>query len=204
MSDIHFSAVNLSCLRNRKTLFQNFNFLLKSGESLYIKGDNGAGKTSLLRLLAGLGEAEKGDVYWCGQKIRLSAELFSRHRLFIGHQDNLNPLLSPLENVKVSWALEYNAVLSDAQLHHAFHYLAINLKEAPCYTLSVGQRRRVTLSRLLLSQATLWLLDEPFTGLDHSGIHLIKKLMLSHLNRGGIIVYSSHLEQDLHTYVYQL
>lgn len=202
--NISFSAVNLTGLRGKQRLFQKCHFLLKPGESLYIKGENGSGKTSLLRLLAGLWEPEKGHIDWCEQKIATVLESFRENMLFLGHQNNLNLTLSPLENMRVSWGIEKNIVLSDAQLHTAFERLGFNLKEAPCYTLSVGQRRRVALTRLALSPAKLWLLDEPFSGLDRSGVQIVTNLMLSHLNQGGMIVYSSHLEVDLKSYVYQL
>jgi heme exporter protein A len=204
LSDLSFSAVNLTCVRAKRPLFQRLGFKLQAGEALYIKGENGAGKTSLLRLLAGLGEPERGDIYWCGQKIRSVAESFNINRLFLGHQNNLNPVLTPLENIKISWGLEKNKVLPNLQIEEAFDALGFKLKDVPCYTLSLGQKRRVALTRLILSQAKLWLLDEPFTGLDSAGVQLIKNLILTHLNQGGMVVYSSHLEQDLNTYVYQL
>lgn len=204
MSYTSFRAVNLTCTRGRQCLVKNFSFNLKAGESLYLKGENGSGKTSLLRLLAGLREPEEGGIYWGDKKIGLATETFRSNMLFLGHQNTLNPLLTPLENIKMSWGLEKNIILADSQIEEAFACLGFSLKALPCYTLSVGQRRRVALTRLVLSQAKLWLLDEPFTGLDKAGTKIVENLMSAHLNQGGMIVYSSHLEPKFNSYVYQL
>lgn len=208
MTNLSFSAVNLTCTRGRQRLFQKLNFLLKPGESLYIKGANGSGKTSLLRLLAGLSEPQSGHIDWCAQNIRFVISSFRLNMLFLGHQNSLNLILNPLENMRVSWGVEQGIVLPEKQLKIAFEKLGLKLglklTDAPCYTLSAGQRRRVALTRLVLSQAKLWLLDEPFTALDDEGIYIVKNLMLGHLAQGGMIVYSSHIEQDLKSYVCQL
>lgn len=204
MTNLSFSAVNLTCVRGRQRLFKNINFFLEPGDTLYIKGANGSGKTSFLRLLAGLREPQSGYIYWCKEKIELTMPLFLANTLFLGHQNSLNPTLSPLENMSVSWGLEQGMVLAEKQLKTAFEKLGLKLLERPCYTLSAGQCRRVALTRLVLSEAKLWLLDEPFTSLDEEGIGIVKNLMLDHLAQGGMIVYSSHIEQDLKSYVCQL
>lgn len=204
MTNLSFSAVNLTCIRGRERLFQKLNFFLNPGESLHIKGQNGSGKTSLLRLLAGLREAQSGYVYWCKEEIRHVMPSFLSNLLFLGHQNGLNPTLSPLENIRMSWALEQSIVLPEIQFKIAFEKLGLKLLERPCYTLSAGQCRRVALTRLVLSKAKLWLLDEPFTSLDEEGVDIVKNLMLQHLAQGGMIVYSSHTQQDVKSYVCQL
>jgi len=208
MTNLSFSAVNLSYTRGQKRLFHKLNFTLHNGDSLHIQGVNGAGKTSLLRLLAGLGEADKGCISWCTQNINRCMSVFRENRLFLGHHNTLNPLLNPVDNLTMSWGMERNIVLSKIVLEEAFLKLGLeptqNFTQRPCYSLSVGQRRRVALTRLVLSKATLWLLDEPFTALDNDGINIVSHLMKAHLNQGGIIVYSSHLAQDLNSHVCQL
>jgi heme ABC exporter, ATP-binding protein CcmA len=184
-------ALGLMCERDERTLFRDLSFCLEAGEVLLVEGQNGSGKTSLLRILCGLSEPDAGVVRWQGRDIqRLRAEYFV-NLAYLGHAHGLKAELSPLENLEVARALATSQ--RGATPEQALERVGLlGFEEAPCRTLSAGQRRRVALARMLLTPARLWILDEPFTGIDWRGIEELEALLAEHSARGGIMVLSSH------------
>jgi heme exporter protein A len=171
-------------------LFKGVNFSLSGGEALVIEGANGSGKTSLMRVLAGLMEADGGDVQWNGVSTRLNRQTYREQLLWYGHRTGCKLDLTPLENLRCELELRPGG---GRDLLSAMRELGIDkLAHLPMRVLSAGQQRRVALARLLTGGAPLWLLDEPFTNLDKAGIALIERLLLEHLGRGGICVMASH------------
>jgi len=154
-------------------------------------GRNGVGKTSLLRCVAGLIEPESGEITWQGAEVRLVRDTFHRHLAYLGHINALKPDLTALENLHFSVQLrrqveraEMMEMLGSLQVAHC--------ADLPARSLSAGQKRRVAIARVVLSGASLWILDEPITNLDTRGIESIEACMAAHLQVGGSILTAAH------------
>ncbi len=186
------SVTQLTCQRGERVLFQDLHFELPDAHWLQIAGANGAGKTSLLRILAGLTEPVQGTVLWNGIDIRTERSLWHQDLLYLGHQGALKEELSPLENLHFSLGLEgFNP--SPAVVLEALYQFGLKGREhLPVRYLSAGQRRRVLLSRLLLRPARLWILDEPYTALDVHASAFMTELIERHLHQKGSAILTSH------------
>ncbi len=188
----HFQADRLSCMRGDRMLFTGIGFQLKAGEWLHVRGENGVGKTSLLRLLAGLSKPPEGSVDWNGISIEADPTSYRRELFFLGHRDALKDDLTALENVLIASALDGSAVSQDQALSALCRFGLRGRELLPVSCLSAGQKRRVILARLLLRKATLWILDEPFNALDSRAVELLSSLIAEHLASGGMAVLTSH------------
>jgi heme exporter protein A len=185
-------AMALTCVRGERSLFAGLGFALREGEGLHVRGANGAGKTSLLRLLAGLSRPEAGEVRWRDSPIGATAAAYRGEMLFFGHQAAVKEDLTAAENLTLAAALD-GARLGAADAAAALARLGLHgCEELPVRCLSAGQRRRVLLARLLVRRARLWILDEPFTALDAAAIALLASLLGEHLATGGLAVVTSH------------
>ncbi|HYE34718.1 cytochrome c biogenesis heme-transporting ATPase CcmA [Methylocaldum sp.] len=185
-------ARGLECVRSDSLLFSGLNLSVRTGQVLQIEGPNGSGKTSLLRILAGLTPPSDGEVLWRGENILRRRSAFLSEVSYLGHQLGLKAELSVEENLRLSLALN-GLSFSPVRLAEALQAVGLAGREdSPARALSAGQRQRITLARLILSTATLWILDEPFTALDASGVTLVETLLAAHLNRGGLAVLTSH------------
>jgi heme exporter protein A len=183
----------LSCIRDDRILFEDLDFELRSGQVLLLEGKNGSGKTSLLRILCGFREPDSGQVFWCGDAINDSQ--YYADMAYVGHLDGIKKELTVLENLKVSLAL---CKTGQHSIQQALDKVKLSgYDDAFVQTLSAGQKRRLSLARLLISQKIVWILDEPFTSLDKQGIVLIEKLMIEHCANGGMIVLTSHHDTNL-------
>ncbi len=187
------SVTNLSVVKRDRLLFENLNFAVEQGGLLYVKGQNGAGKTSMLRVLAGLVEADCGNVFFSQQNIKDCRENYHQNLVYFGHKLGINLTLSAVENLQY-WCKQHQVVIS---VHTIFNTLAqlnlVGLEDIPVNNLSAGQQRRVALARLWFKQdAKLWILDEPFTALDTQGIELLSKQITKFLSGGGTVVMTSH------------
>lgn len=180
----------LACSRGERQLFADVSFSLAAGEWLHVQGENGAGKTSLLRLLVGLSPADAGEIYWRG--VATGESDFHRDLLYLGHHAAVKDDLTPLENLCLSAALE-GIPLDEKAALAALVRLGLRGREAlPVRVLSAGQKRRVLLARLLTRPAALWVLDEAFNALDSGAVQLLGTLVGEHLARGGLAVLTSH------------
>lgn len=187
-----FTATDLACSRGERKLFEGISFALESREWLHVKGENGAGKTTMLRTLIGLSPADHGHIRWRGNDIREHAEDYRRAFVYLGHQAGLKDELTPVENLKLALMLDgYEP--SEDEILDALGRMGLHGREdLPARVLSAGQRRRVLLARLLLRPADLWVLDEPFNALDVAGIDLLRSMIRAHLDGGGLAVLTSH------------
>jgi heme exporter protein A len=174
------AAQALSLVRGGRELFRELSFEVHAGQLWQIEGANGAGKTSLMRILCGLSRYGFEGAVVCPVQ-----------PLYLGHQSAVKALLSPRENL----SLHVSGVGSYAneEIDSALARVGLcGFEDLPSHTLSAGQHRRVNLARLFLSQTPLWLLDEPFTALDKEGIDGVQTLLASHIERGGAIIITSH------------
>ena len=171
-----FSVSNLSCSRGSKRLFSGVSFALEPGHWLHLEGDNGVGKTSLLRLACGLSAVEDGEIQWQGQPVSNNIDEFRANLAYLGHQLALKEDLTPLENLHFDAAIA-GQFLSMADAKAALSKLGLKGREhLPVRVLSQGQKRRVALARLQVSAARLWLLDEPWVALDQAAQSALSSL----------------------------
>jgi heme exporter protein A len=179
--------------RGGRVLFSNLNCCVKDGQLLRVKGSNGSGKTSLLRMVCGLLSPTQGRVLWRGQNPVQQAEEFNRQLVYLGHAAALKDDLSAQENLGIACLLGGLAVLP-GQIRLALQEAGLAGRERmPARQLSQGQRRRVALARLALAAALpLWVLDEPFNALDSSATGWLCDLINAQLARGGVVVLTSH------------
>lgn len=186
------AAADLECLRGDNLLFTGLNFHLHPGQLLQIEGANGSGKTSLLRILAGLSLPSEGEVLWQGLNIFKQRPVYFSQMAYLGHTLGVKAELSPVENLKIALALAGLAFDED-KVSRALDQVGLAGREdIPARALSAGQKQRVALARLLACPARLWIMDEPFTALDASGVGLVRGLLEAHLRQGGMAVLTSH------------
>ena len=192
-------AQNLQCTRGERELFSNLSFELESNQLMMLEGRNGSGKTTLLRTLCGLYLADEGEVLWNGESIKKQDEAFRRELLYLGHSNGIKVDLTSLENLRINCLLADEPV-SDDKLIAALETIGLfAFEDFPCSQLSQGQKRRVALARLLISQAKLWILDEPFVALDVDAVELLQSIIATHVDSGGMVILTTHQEVPLTT-----
>lgn len=159
---------------------------------MYVKGANGVGKTSLLRMVAGLSAIEYGDISWNGESIRGAPDSYRSDLRFLGHLNALQDAMTVGENLRFGCAL-HGVALDSARCTSALERFGLRGREQQLARhLSQGQRRRVALARLALSPGRLWILDEPYVAMDDAGIQLLAAMIAQHLDGGGTAVVTSH------------
>ncbi len=189
------TARSLTLIRGERTLFDDLSFGLRPGGLLLLEGQNGAGKTSLLKAIAGLLELESGELEWLGSPIRKLRDVYSSAFVWMAHKVGLKSDLTLIENLRFEAALremsmqDLDAVIERLDL--------VRLKKLPLRSLSAGQQRRVALARMLLASAELWLMDEPFTNLDREGRQLVVDMLTEHLSSGGMCVLAAHQDVNI-------
>ena len=188
-------AINLSCVRGDRLLFRAVNFSLPSGGLLELRGPNGGGKTSLLRILCGLATPADGEVRWNGANIRGLREEYCASLAYVAHLNGVKDELTALENLLVAGRVAGRELSKHEGESTLERVGLINQRYLPARVLSAGQRRRLTLARLLAAQVKLWLLDEILTSLDGLGVDLVRKLITEHIDAGGLAIVATH--QDL-------
>ena len=200
-------ARNLTCQRGERELFTALSFHVETGQVFQIHGPNGSGKTTLLRVLAGLTLPFEGQVLWSGSEVtrgaRREREAYARALCYIGHANGVKSELTPIENLRV-WQALYEPS-DESRLDEALFEVGLaGLEAVLSGTLSAGQRRRVALARLLVTDARLWLLDEPFTALDQEAIHWVEGRIGAHAANGGLVLFTSHQPAHLPSPVLEL
>lgn len=188
----------LACERGGRRLFEGLDLALSEGQALWLSGGNGSGKTSLLRLLAGLGLPAEGEVLWRGRPVRELREDFHRQLLYCGHAAGIKDDLAAWENVACSAALAGHRI-GRAHAEAALERAGLDgVSELPAHALSQGQRRRVALARLYLEPLPpLLLLDEPYTALDARAVATLAERIGTHLDSGGMAIYTTHQAHGL-------
>lgn len=190
-------ADQLSCDKGDKPLFAHLSFSLPAGQCLHVQGDNGAGKTSLLRILAGLAQPAAGVVRWCGQVRDEVLQDFRAQTLYFGHLSAIKSELSALENLSFGLRLAGRS-LSEPEMLAALDWAGLKKRaHQAAGSLSAGQKRRINLALMKLRGGDLWVLDEPTTSLDARGCELLQGLLTHHLQTGGALVITSHVPVNL-------
>ncbi|HCI14683.1 MAG: heme ABC transporter ATP-binding protein CcmA [Gallionellales bacterium GWA2_60_142] len=183
---------NLACSRGDHRLFTGLSFALHPGQIMQVQGENGSGKTSLLRTLCGFLMPDEGDIAWNGSSVSELQEEYYAEMLYLGHLNAIKDELSGLENLRISAGLS-GIELGEKEAIAALRRMGLKGRELlPTKVLSQGQRRRVALARLLVSDAKLWVLDEPLAALDVAAVALIEELIAEHLARQGMVIFTTH------------
>ena len=186
-------AVEIACTRGRKLLFEDVSFVSSGGEAFRVCGGNGAGKTSLLRILTGLSRPDRGLVLWESEPIAKEIDNFRSRLIYIGHSESLKPELTLYENLVFLLTLSNISVSSERLLSDMENWGLGAVAHNLVSTLSKGQKRLGSLVRLLYCKAKrLWILDEPFSGLDQSATSRLICLLDNHLASQGVLVYTTH------------
>ncbi|WP_136680246.1 cytochrome c biogenesis heme-transporting ATPase CcmA [Neptunomonas sp. XY-337] len=191
MSKPLLAVTDLFCEREERILFDGLAFSLKQGEVMQIEGRNGSGKTTLLRILSGLSAQYEGSIEWRGESVDNVRDEFLADLLYFGHQPGVKGMLTPQENLR--WYCALHPALQRSKIDEALGIVGLTgYEDVPCHSLSAGQNRRVSLARLYMNQAPLWILDEPFTAIDKKGVAAMEQLLLDHAQRGGSVILTTH------------
>ncbi len=189
------SGNDLCLLRGDRCLFQHLSFALNPGELLFVEGANGSGKTSLLRGIAGLLDFETGHIRWDGQESLDNYQAFRSDLIWLSHRVGFKDELNLLENLQFESALRASSMQKTEAVIERLGLA--RLTGLPFRYLSAGQQRRVALARMLLADARLWMMDEPFTNLDSAGQGLVRELVSDHLAAGGVCAMASHQDPQI-------
>ena len=184
----------LACERDGRTLFSNLHYQVNPGDIVQVLGPNGSGKTTLLRVITGISNDFEGELRWQGLPMAKARLDFRNHLLYIGHLPAIQRSLTAEENLR--WFSGLDRGHQQTGISEALKEVGLGgYEDVPCHQLSAGQLRRVALARLFLTPAMLWILDEPFTAIDTTGVERLRVLIREHTGGGGAVVLTTH--QDL-------
>lgn len=191
-------VIGLECARGERTLFRDLGFSLKPGTLLEVRGENGSGKTSLLRAICGLLAPVAGEIRWNGTPAKELGDEYRAHIAYLGHLNGLKEELSAVENLAIAVPLA-GVPVTEAAIEDTLRRLGLaRCLHLPCRYLSQGQKRRAALSRVMLCETReVWILDEPFAALDVAAVAYLKSLIEAHLARGGMVLLTTHQEVPL-------
>lgn len=197
MNSLPIEVRSLACERDQRELFSAVSFTLTGGEVLQVAGPNGSGKTSLLRILAGLLPAAGGEVLYGGEPVASGTgrDRWKQSRLFIGHAPAVKAALTAEENL--AWLCALSEPAARERIWAALAEVGLKgFEDVPCQNLSAGQQRRVALARLYLEAHPVWILDEPFTAIDRAGVAALEAHVQAHAGRGGAVILTTHHSLD--------
>jgi len=188
---------NLKYKRSEKVIFENINIAASPGKTVFVKGNNGAGKTTLLKTLLKILEPNEGDIFWMGKKIQNNIFNYYRETTLIMDKPTSSLAMTVIENINF-WKNITSSKIKYEEIINLLEALEIeqSLKKLTMY-LSFGEIKKLELTRLILEQKKLWVLDEPYLGLDGNSIEVINETFIDHVSNGGIIIFSSNHETNL-------
>lgn len=186
----------VSCERDDAPLCAPVSFALDGGDIVQLEGANGVGKTSLLRAIGGLSSRLRGELRWRGAPLSQQRAQFAAVTIYLGHAIGLKAALSARENLQ--WWAALRGIDARTAIASALDRVGLSgYEDSPCYQLSAGQQRRVGLARLFLSDAILWILDEPFTAIDRNGVAELENWLAAHADAGGAVLLTTHQQLSL-------
>ena len=194
-------AKSLLCERDDRVLFEELSFAITAGDITQVEGPNGSGKTTLIRILCGLSSVYEGQLFWRGRPMSECREQFCQQHIYFGHLTGIKAPLSAEENLR--WMAQcrgssLKGLALDNAVDQALAKVGLHgFEDAPVYTLSAGQKRRVALARLFLEPVALWVLDEPFTAIDRNGVAELESIIEQHAKQGGAVVLTTHHELSI-------
>ena len=188
---------NLTCVRGTRRLFRDLNFSAAPGELVELRGPNGSGKTSLLRIVCGLASPASGEVRWKGKNIRALAEEYFRDVAYLAHQNGLKDELSAYENLRMSSGIAGRSLTKSEAIDALTRVGLADRLHLPARVLSAGQRRRLALARLWSLKCKLWVLDEVLTSLDDAAMQIAREFINQHLRQDGIAIIATHQDLNL-------
>lgn len=194
---IKVTSLSFSYSEDKAPLFADVNFFINEGHGLHIRGANGKGKTTLLKMLAGIFQPHTGKISYYGKDIAKDLLPYQQNICYIGHKFALNPTLTIKENCSFSHHWQTDTIFEKALLHFGLKKFANEI----CANLSQGQRRKVSLLKLMVTKASIWLLDEPLVGLDEEAINSLIACFNTHLAKGGSLILTSHQQLLLGSHV---
>ena len=188
---------NLKFERSEKVIFENIHIAASSEKIVFVKGNNGTGKTTLLKTLVNILEPNEGDIFWMGKKIINNIFNFYSETTLIMDKPTSSLAMTVIENINF-WKKITLSKIKFEEIFKLIEILRIDqyLKKQTMY-LSLGEIKKLELTRLILEQKKLWILDEPYIGLDKNSIGIINETFIDHVSNNGIIIFSSNYEPDL-------
>ena len=190
-------ANNLSFERSGQYLFRNLDLAVPSHKIIQIRGRNGIGKTTLIKILSNILFPKTGDIYWNGKNIHKNTNDFFKNLTLIMDINTSKDDLTVFENIKF-WQNLFISKIQNSEIDVLLEMLNIqNYKNTLVKKLSYGEKRKLEISRLIVEQKKLWIFDEPYLGLDETTINLFNKTLLSHSKSGGMVVFSSHYHLEI-------
>jgi len=188
---------NLKFKRSEKIIFENIHISASSGKIIFIKGNNGTGKTTLLKTLVNILKPNEGDIFWMGKKIKKNIFNFYQDTTFIMDKPTSSLAMTVIENINF-WKKITSSNIKFEEIYKLLEMLRIDqyLKKQTMY-LSLGEIKKLELTRLILEQKKLWILDEPYIGLDKNSMEIMNETFIDHVSNNGIIIFSSNYEPNL-------
>ena len=188
---------NLKFERFGKVIFKNIHIAASPGKIVFIKGNNGTGKTTLLKTLVNILEPNEGDIFWMGKKIKNNIFNFYQETTFVMDKPTSSLAMTVIENSNF-WKKITSSKIKFKEIFNLLEMLGIEqyIKKQTMY-LSLGEIKKLELTRLIIEQKKLWILDEPYIGLDKNSMDIINETFIDHVSKKGIIIFSSNYEPDL-------
>ena len=190
-------ANNLSFERSGRYLFQNLNLSIPPHKIIQIRGENGIGKTTLIMILSNILFPKTGDVYWHGKNIRKNTNYFFKNLTLVMDINTSKNDMTVYENIKF-WQTLFASTIKNNEIDALLEMLNIqNYKNTLVKHLSHGEKRKLEISRLIIEKKKLWILDEPYLGLDEATITIVNETLKNHVKTEGMVIFSSHYHLEI-------